>query len=332
MTAVPPAEHALTLSNVRYTYPGRKEDRSAALSDLSFSILPRTSVALLGPNGSGKSTLFSILLGLRTPSAGSVQIFGAEPMSVRDRIGMIFQQPALDPHLSVTENLRLQAGLFGFSRSDAEHRIARRSQQMDIASLAARRTGTLSGGELRRVDLARALLHDPALLLLDEATAGLDPAARHRFLRCVDQERAERACTILSATHLVDEADRADRVLLMHKGVIVADDAPSALRADLGARRVTVQDGTFTPPAGEEEAWSRPDGDLFTRAFEPDRADDILRPLISAGAAFSVGPPTLADVFLMRTGAPLERSGTPETGTGTPSMRTGRSRRNSSRT
>jgi len=302
-TAQPPA---VEVRDVHDAWGGRRADRTVALRGTSFVVSAGSYVALLGPNGSGKSTLFTLLVGLRTPRSGLVSIFGCDPLEVRRRIGMVFQHPALDPHLSVRENLMLQAGLFGFRADDREARIRSRAEALDLTTLMSRRVGTLSGGERRRCDLARALLHDPDLLLLDEATVGLDPAARAHFLSAIERERKSRSMTVLSATHLTDEADRAERVILMHQGIVVADAPPQTLRSELGLRRVTVTDPDFASHAAQSDAWQRHDDAHWTRALDPERAPEILGPLIAEGICFAVAPPSLADVFLARTGARLD--------------------------
>ena len=296
---------AVLVHDVHYRWPGRRADRTLALRGTSLTIAQGEYTVLLGPNGSGKSSLFSLLVGLRVPSEGSVSVLGMPPISARRRLGMVFQQPALDRHLSVLENLTLQAGLFGFRGSDLRQRIERRAEDLELAGVMHRRVGTLSGGEQRRADLARALLHEPQVLLLDEATVGLDPAARAQFLTALEREHAARNMTVLSATHLTDEADRAQRVILMHHGKIIADAPPAALRRELGLRRVTVHDEAFAPHAGTADEWVRHTDTLWSRALHPDHAAQTLEPLVAGGISFTVAPPTLADVFLTRTGDAL---------------------------
>lgn len=301
---------AISAEGLRFAYALPRGEVVHALDGVSFSIAVGEHVALLGPNGSGKSTLFRVLCGLLAPAAGSVSLLGMAPVRARPALGAVFQQPALDPHLTIRENLVLEAGLHGLRGPRAAAAIDERLGALGLRDIAGRRTRLLSGGQQRRADLARALLHDPRVLLLDEATVGLDPAARSGFLDALETERRRRDVTILSATHLVDEADRADRVILMDRGRIVCEGAPASLRAGLGARRIVVADNGFVPPEHETPSWSRVGGG-WTRRFDPAEHDPVLRLLIERGAPFSVAPPTLADVFMARTGRALDGEATP---------------------
>jgi ABC-2 type transport system ATP-binding protein len=167
------------------------------------------------------------------------------------------------------------------------------------------RVDALSGGEKRRVDLCRALLHEPALLLLDEPTAGLDPGVRERFLEDLEERRSRDALAILMSTHLVDEADRASRVVLVHEGRVVADGAPEDLRSRLGGQQITVSGGSWAPPADEAPHWAHRRGG-WTRSLDADAAARLAASLVRAQIPFSVAPPTLADLFESMTGSALD--------------------------
>lgn len=205
-----------------------------ALKDLSLRIAPGEFVALLGPNGAGKSTLFQLLCGLFVPDAGGIRICGEDfrrhPTRGLARLGVVFQQPTLDLDLSVAGNLRFHAALQGLGRA-GRARIAPLLEEMGLGPSANASCRTLSGGNRRKVELARALLHLPELLLMDEATVGLDPASRRALLSQVRALCRERHVSVLWATHLVDEADAADRVLILHRGRKLAEGAPAQLIA-----------------------------------------------------------------------------------------------------
>jgi ABC-2 type transport system ATP-binding protein len=298
---------ALAVQRVSFAYPGRRrrEADRTALRELSLSIPAGQRVALLGPNGSGKSTLMKIIGGLLAPDRGAVRVFGRHTQAdIRPQIGVIFQSEALDSILTVFENLRDQAVLYGLTRSEAVDRI---DDELERARLTDDRNTpirTLSGGLKRRVDLCRALLHRPRLLLLDEPTVGLDPAARETFLRELERRADDDRLTILMSTHLTDEADRHDRVVLIDEGRIVADDSPAALRHELGERQVTVLDDDWTPPQTDRDDWRRASGG-WSRPVG-DAPDAIVAPLLASGVSFSIAPPTLADVFEACTGHRLD--------------------------
>ncbi len=298
---------AVSVVDVKLTYPARRrQTQRIALNGVSLEVQPGHSVALLGPNGSGKSTLMRVLCGLLPSDSGTVRVFGEQSPAARRRaLGVVFQSDSLDPHLTVRENLRDQATLYGITATEARQRI---DDTLDEAELTDRRDDlvkTLSLGLARRVDLCRALLHRPPLLLLDEPTVGLDPTARERFLAMIDQRRAADNLTVLMSTHLMDEADRQDRVILLHEGRIVADGSPAALRSNLGAMLVTVHDSTWQPPA-DAGSWQRAAG-TWTMPLSDDV--DVLRAtaadLAEARVPYSVAPPTLADVFEHFTGTKL---------------------------
>src|SRR5215468_9933911 len=232
-----PSGPALFLDNVIKTYGSIR-----AVDGVSFSVAPGEFVALLGPNGAGKTTLFQLLSGLFVPDSGQVEIMGQDmrrnPVPALAMLGIVFQQPALDLELSVSENLLFHAGLQGMRRSAAKGRIAVELKRLRLAERAKDKAGQLSGGNRRRVELARALLHEPRVLLMDEATVGLDPASRSDLLRLLLAMRRERSVAVLWATHLCDEVADADRVIVMHKGKILTDTTPAALLTATGTATV----------------------------------------------------------------------------------------------
>jgi ABC-2 type transport system ATP-binding protein len=209
-----------------------------ALDAVSLVLHGGTFATLLGPNGAGKSTLFQLLTGLFVPDAGQIDVAGHSMHRAATRalrhIGVVFQQMSLDLDLSVRANLQFHADLHGLPRADAAARIAHGCQAAGLGDDLERPVRELSGGNRRKVELVRALLHQPALLLMDEPTVGLDPKSRRDLLATVRADVTARATAVLWATHLVEEAAGADRVIVMHKGRLLADGAPDEVSRTLG--------------------------------------------------------------------------------------------------
>lgn len=223
------SDAALEVDTVSKSYGGL-----VALDQLSLAVAQGEFVALLGPNGAGKSTLFQLLTGLFVPDAGAIEVAGhdmrRDSRAALAKLGVVFQQPTLDLDLSVVANLRFHARLHGMgarAKARIDDELARIGQS-ERAKDAAR---ALSGGNRRKIELARALLHEPALLLMDEPTVGLDPGSRELLVNYVHKLCADRGMGVLWATHLVDEAERAHRVIVLHKGQRIAVDTPRALCA-----------------------------------------------------------------------------------------------------
>ncbi len=213
---------ALDIDGVGHRYGPRR-----ALDDVSF-IVPRGSfTALLGPNGAGKSTLFSLVTRLFHPRQGTIRILGHDvaraPGRALSGLGVVFQGRTLDLDLSIRQNLRYHAALHGLSARDA----ARRAEEILAGSQLAERMGdkarTLSGGQLRRVEIVRAFMHRPRLILLDEPTVGLDIASRAEIISTVRRLVREEGVSVLWATHLIDEIEETDRVVVLHRGQVRAE-------------------------------------------------------------------------------------------------------------
>jgi ABC-2 type transport system ATP-binding protein len=223
-----------------------------ALDGVSLTAFAGEFVALLGPNGAGKTTLFQLLAGLLVPDSGRIEIMGADmrrdPVPALANLGIVFQQPTLDLELSVTGNLLFHAGLHGIAAKTAKARIGNELARLGLAERAHDKTAQLSGGNRRRVELARALLHEPHVLLMDEATVGLDPASRREMLTLALRLRTERSVAVLWATHLCDEVADADRVIVLDGGKVRADTTPAELVA--GARAATIEQAFLTLTAG----------------------------------------------------------------------------------
>ncbi len=220
-----------------------------ALDGLSFTVEPGRMVALLGPNGAGKSTLFQILTGLFVADEGDVHVAGhslrrAMVKALAD-IGVVFQQMSLDLDLNVERNLRFHADLHGMPRALTTQRIEAGCQALGIQGDLARTVRELSGGNRRKVELVRALLHHPKVVLMDEPTVGLDPKSRRDLMGAIRADVQQRQSTVLWATHLVEEAQAADRVLVLHRGKLLADGTPEEVAVSLGGTSVADLEAAF---------------------------------------------------------------------------------------
>lgn len=217
---------------------GKRYGNRWALRDLSFELQAGQFCALLGPNGAGKSTLFQLLTGLFVPDQGDITVdqiaLQRDPAKVLARIGVVFQQQALDLDLTVRRNLKFHADLHGLAHATAQQRISSDCARLDLGAELDRPARELSGGTRRKVELVRALLHRPRLLLMDEATVGLDPKSRKDLIHAVRQDVRERGSCVLWATHWVEEALDADRVMLLHQGQLIADGSPAEVTQALG--------------------------------------------------------------------------------------------------
>lgn len=331
------AAPALRVEDVHFSYPGKRPGRRGdkrgekrdeqrgdqlggeVLKGVNFNIPAGQTVALLGPNGSGKSTLIRIISSMLRADAGRVEVFGrANAEDIRRALGVVFQTPGLDRHMTARENLRDQAVLYGIDRASAAKRVDDALKRAGLTERAGALVRTLSGGMARRLDLCRALMHEPNLLILDEPTVGLDPAAREAFLNDLFVQQRETELTLLMSTHLVDEADRCDRVVLMHHGDIIADDTPAALRARVGSHRITLLDKHIDPPTFDHVAWRQTSHGWAADIAGQDTAgaeQTIAHQLTADGIAFSFAPPSLADVFEELTGATLVESEVEEVST-----------------
>ena len=205
-----------------------------AVQDLNFCVKKGELFAFLGVNGAGKSTTINIMCGELRKDGGSVRICGAdldrEPDSIRRKLGVVFQGSALDKDLSVRDNLRSRAALYGIHGKAFEKRLAELTELLDFADLLKRPMGKLSGGQRRRIDIARALLHEPEILILDEPTTGLDPQTRTNLWQVIGRLRREQGLTVFLTTHYMEEAADADYVVIIDHGRIAAEGTPLTLK------------------------------------------------------------------------------------------------------
>ncbi|MBL28502.1 MAG: ABC transporter ATP-binding protein [Rhodospirillaceae bacterium] len=225
----------LDISGLSKSYGPRK-----ALDGVGFAIRAGEFVALLGPNGAGKTTLFQLMSGLFVADAGTLKIAGydirTDAVKALAHLGIVFQQPTLDLDVSVLNNMRFHGNLHGMGGKAMEARIHDELGRVDLQDRTNESARNLSGGQRRRVELARALLHRPPILLMDEPTVGLDPQSRRDLLSYVLELKGERDMAILWSTHLVDEAEKADRVIVLHQGHILKDGTPESVVKDAGAK------------------------------------------------------------------------------------------------
>jgi ABC-2 type transport system ATP-binding protein len=298
---------AVSIDRVSHRYGDR-----AAVDDLSLEIAEGEVFAFLGPNGSGKTTLFRLLSTLVPVQSGEVRILGrdlaGDLAAVRRQLGVVFQAPSLDKKLTVAENLRHQGRLYGLGSAELKQRAGELLAAVGLAERAGDRVETLSGGMKRRVELAKSLLHDPRLLILDEPSTGLDPAARSDLWQYLRQVRERRGMTIVLTTHLLDEAERADRIAIMNHGRIAALGEPAALRSAVGGDAITI--ATERPEALAAAIRERfaVEPQLLDGAvrLEQPRGHEWIPRLVEAFPAdiktITLGKPTLEDVFIDRTG------------------------------
>src|SRR5689334_14097934 len=245
MHAPATARPALTTDRLTHRYGER-----VALDRVSLRVNAREIFGLLGPNGGGKTTLFRILSTLVKPTNGSASILGldlARDMGpIRRRLGVVFQAPSLDKKLTVRENLAHQGHLYGLSGKSLGERIDHLLLEFNLRDRARDLVETLSGGLQRRVEIAKCLLHRPEILLLDEPSTGLDPGARIDLWQTLYRLRDQQSVTVLLTTHLMEEAERCDRVAIIDRGKIVAEGTPEELRAGIGGEVISAraQDAT----------------------------------------------------------------------------------------
>jgi ABC-2 type transport system ATP-binding protein len=313
---------------VEFSYPARRKRRgptggaatlatgpAKALAGLDFRVAPGEIYGFLGPNGGGKTTLFRILATLAAPERGTIHVFGADlqrqAREVRRRLGVVFQNPSLDLQLTVVENLTHQGQLYGLRGRDLAARIDRQMARFGLADRRDQRALELSGGLRRRAEIAKALLHEPRLLLLDEPSTGLDPAARRDLWDTLEELQHE-GVTILLTTHFMEEGDRCGRLALIDRGRLVAEGAPAALKEEIGGDVVTVSG--LDPAALARDLVARfpelaPEVREGTVRLERERAHEWVARLVEALPgridAVTVARPTLEDVFLHRTGHQL---------------------------
>lgn len=290
----------------------RYENRTA-LNGISFDVRPAELFGLLGPNGSGKTTLFRILSTLMIPTAGRALVMGCDAAqdasNLRRRIGVVFQAQSVDPKLTAYENLWHQGHLYGLRGSTLKKRVAEILGRVGLADRAQERVETFSGGMQRRIELAKGLLHHPGVLLLDEPTTGLDPGARRDLWQYLQMLRDEEHVSVLVTTHLMEEAERCDRLAIMNQGNLVALGTPAELKREIGgdvvlldaandasslAQQIRARFHVEAAVLGNQVRIEREGGHRFV--------PDLVEAFPGEIRAISVSKPALEDVFIHRTG------------------------------
>lgn len=297
----------IKIEELRHNYGDR-----AALKGVSFDVRPGEIFGLLGPNGSGKTTLFRILSTLMLPTSGRAMIAGFDPArqpdEVRRRIGVVFQSQSIDVKLTAAENLWHQGHLYGLRGALLQERIREMLQRVGLADRSKERVETFSGGMQRRVELAKGLIHQPGVLLLDEPTTGLDPGARRDLWQYLSELRLRERVSVIVTTHLMEEAERCDRLAILNLGEIVAIGTPTELRSQIGGDVILLEaDQPLSLATRIEQkfkiAYAVLDGKIRMERKEGHRfITDLVEAFPGEIQSISVSKPTLEDVFIDRTG------------------------------
>jgi ABC-2 type transport system ATP-binding protein len=298
---------AVRVDEIRHSYGKR-----AALKGISFDVAAGEIFGLLGPNGSGKTTLFRILSTLMLPTSGRALVGGfdatQQPDEVRRRIGVVFQSQSVDIKLTAAENLWHQGHLYGLRGAPLTARIREMLERVALADRGKDRVETFSGGMQRRVELAKGLMHRPSVLLLDEPTTGLDPGARRDLWLYLDELRAQEQVSIIVTTHLMEEAERCDRLAILNLGEIVGLGTPAELRSEIGGDVVMLEAADPASLAQRIEERFKIAATVLDGRVRLE-IQDGLRFVTALAEAFpgaiesvSISKPTLDDVFISRTG------------------------------
>jgi ABC-2 type transport system ATP-binding protein len=289
----------------------RYQDRTA-LQGVSFDVQPAELFGLLGPNGSGKTTLFRILSTLMVPTSGSATIVGfdavRQPGLLRRHIGVVFQAQSVDPKLTAYENLWHQGHLYGLRGGDLKRRIEEILTRVGLLERAKDRVETFSGGMQRRIELAKGLLHHPEVLLLDEPTTGLDPGARHDLWQYLQILRDQERVSVIVTTHLMEEAERCDRLAILNEGKLVALGTPESLTREIGGDVILFEARDPQSLADRIRAQFPVDATVMNKQVRIEIENghrfvpDVVEAFPGEIQSLSVSKPTLEDVFIHRTG------------------------------
>ena len=283
-----------------------------ALNGVSFDVRPAELFGLLGPNGSGKTTLFRILSTLMVPVAGRAVILGhnaaQDPSQLRREIGVVFQAQSIDLKLTAAENLMHQGHLYGLRGAMLGKRITEILGRVGLADRARDKAETFSGGMQRRLELAKGLLHGPKVLLLDEPTTGLDPGARRDLWQYLAILRDEEKVTVLVTTHLMEEAERCDRLVILNEGRVAALGTPAELKQEIGGDVIVLETKDPERLAGKIRTQFRVDTHVLEQQVRIERehghrfVTDMVEAFPGEIDAISIAKPSLEDVFIRRTG------------------------------
>ncbi len=308
---------AVTTRDLRHTYNlGEKTREVVALKGINLVAKKGEIFGFLGPNGSGKTTLFKILSTLVAPQSGSAEIFGhdlrTQVNAARKLIGVAFQHPSLDKKLTVAENLMHHGHLYGLRGEGLRKKIAEQLAMFGLEKRGRDYVETLSGGTRRRVELAKALLPGPKLLILDEPSAGLDPVARRGLWEAVTNLKNTTGLTVMVTTHLGEEGDRCDELAIMSEGRVVAAGSPTKLKSEIGGDVITIQCDAPDEISRRIREELRLNTSVVDGAVRIEIANGhefiprIVESLPGRVRAVTLGKPTLEDVFIRHTGRMLE--------------------------
>ncbi|HAT48991.1 MAG: ABC transporter ATP-binding protein [Nitrospirae bacterium] len=305
----------IDIKGINHFYKRGKGPVRQALDGIHLHVPEKNFFALTGPNGGGKSTLFRILSGLLKPGSGQVYLNGMDlwshPLEVRRLLGVVFQHPALDGQLSVLENFQIHASMYRLEKGMLDKALEEDLSWTGLKDRLHDRVGTLSGGMQRRAELVKALLHRPRLLLMDEPTTGLDPGARKAFWETIFHFRDRLGLTVLTTTHLFDEAEQADRVAILHQGKILADGPPEVLAHKLGNEMIVIHTKDSERAQRLEQKLSsmlpltvlRQGGELRVEGASQEVVEDLIRQRGDLFDDIAIKHPTLQDYFIHITGA-----------------------------
>lgn len=288
----------------------KKYGDSVAVDKISFDVPEGSFFAFLGPNGAGKSTTISILCSLQDRDSGDVSIFGKDPsdQKTKSEIGVVFQESMMDSRLTVRENISLRGSMYGLSNLDSAVESA--LKDADAAEFADKAYGILSGGQRRRADIARALVHRPKLLILDEPTTGLDPRTRKNIWETITKLNRERGITVFLTTHYMEEASVADDIAIICKGKIVAHGTPTYLREKFCSDSMTIRPKSIDAVCMELDSmgvkYTRKNDVLEISMASTLDAVPIVKKLDGMMESFEVRSGTLDDAFIAITGGETE--------------------------
>jgi len=297
----------ISVQDIVHRYDGR-----TALDGFSFVVHRAELFGLLGPNGSGKTTLFRILSTLMVPTGGRATIMGfdaaKDPDGLRRQIGVVFQAQSIDAKLTAYENLWHQGHLYGLRGRQLKSRIMEILARVGLADRAKERVETFSGGMQRRIELAKGLLHHPSVLLLDEPTTGLDPGARRDLWQYLSILRDQEQVTVIVTTHLMEEAERCDRLAILNQGKLVALGTPAELKHEIGGDVILIEAYNPESLADRIRVRFKVQVTVMDNKIRLERENghhfitDVVEAFPGEIQTISVSKPTLEDVFIHRTG------------------------------